>query len=141
MKHVRGIVNHYDREFIFEVGMHVANTTDQLCMEQMEYYQKYAGKTPSMPHIELEILTLPSETMGVELHIHPVNDKKFVCWTGHVPDDAQASWVFRIWCLGSIYTVLTGIPFEKYLFDDDIKGDSDAFESALAQEFHLVYID
>lgn len=140
MNQMIGIVKQDDKQFVFEVLPHVAKSPDQLCMERFEYYQKYAA-IPETPYIEMEVMTLPPEAEGVKLHIHPVGDRKFVCWTVRVANHTEAEFVFRIWCLGCVYTILTGIPFEEYFFKEGIKGNSEAFEKALAEEFHLSFVE
>ncbi len=140
MNSIVGFVKQDDKQFLFEVLLHVAKSPDNLKMERVEYYEKYAA-IPETPHIEMEIMTLPPEAEGVKLHIHPVGERRFICWTNRVEDREKAEFVFKLWCLGCVYTILTDIPFEKYLFKDGIKGNSEAFEKALAEEFHISFVE
>jgi len=141
MQNITGIVHQGQKVFVFEVQPHIAQQADQLLMEQVEFYQENTGKIhEKFPHIELEIVSLPPEAAGTnELHIHPVGDRKFLCWTGHIEDEKTVHWVFKFWCLGSVYTILTGLKFDDYLFSDEIKGNTEKFEAGLQKEFGLSY--
>ena len=141
MQKITGIVHQGKKTFVFEVQPHIAQQADQLFMEQLKFYQKNTGYIlKKFPHIELEIISLPVEAKGIDkIHIHPVGNRKFLRWSGHIKDEKTAHGVFKFWCIGSVHTILTGLKFEYYLYNDEIKGDREKFEAGLQKEFSLSY--
>jgi|GEM_PF-4370757 len=92
---------------------HTRKTVDELVMETESFYKKYRGKKdlPSLPHIEVEILNYQSKFFSstlagskLKLHVHPVNEKHFMCWTGDLNTLEEAKKAWEKWCLGSVWS-------------------------------------
>ncbi|HCB52139.1 TPA: hypothetical protein DEP21_06325 [Patescibacteria group bacterium] len=130
------ILKQNEKEFVFEIKLHLSTKPEELKMETMEFYVKYTGKIPQGDHYEMEIVQLPKEAEGVKLHIHPVPEKgNFVCFTHQIPDEEKVELFFSVWALGSLYTILTKDPFENYLHK--CKNNSEEFAAALKNEFGI----
>jgi hypothetical protein len=135
---LKGKVTFAGELFVFEVRLHFSQNSKDLKMEIQEFYQKWA-KVPQGDHYEMEILTLPPDAEGVKLHIHPVGQGKFICWTGQIPNLQSAQVVFKVWCLGCVYTIFQGEDFGNYLFGEKIHGDVDLFEARLREDYEMKF--
>jgi len=135
---LEGIVTQGDKKFVFTLQAFLANSIDDLLMEKVEFYQKFAV-IPAFPHLEFEIISLPEEAETAHLHIHKVDDRRFLCWTHRIADLNEASSILQTWCLGCVYTILTGIPFENYLKSEKVRNHSDNFAIELLKEFDLLF--
>lgn len=135
---LQGIVTQGKKRFVFDFQPLLSNSENDLVMEKIEFYQKWA-KMAQMPHLEFEILSLPKDASTLHLHIHRVGYKKLMCWTKRIADYNQALWILQTWCLGSVYTILTGIPFDTYLQSEKVHSDSDKFANDLSKDFGLTF--
>ena len=122
----------------FQLALHRRNSQQEFVMEPEEFYQKWTGTVPEAPHYELEIVSLPPDAKKVKLHVHPVGNLQFVCWTSHVPDEDDAEHVALVWALGSAYTIrASGTPFDQLLYRKDIGGNIKKFKDVLEKEFNI----
>ena len=77
-------------------------------------------------HFEIELVTevwkFPN---GEHIHYHRTPEgRNFVCWTRHVPTLKAAEELFRMWCVGTTYTIVHGKDFaalHKDNFDEFIE--------------------
>ncbi len=138
-KTIEAFVQVGKKQFNFGIVPHVAHEPGELKMEVDAFYMKYTKQAPSMPHYEMEIITLPAEAKGRKFHIHLVNDKQYVCWTGHVPSLEKVHMFFKLWCLGTAWTLLIKIDFRELLGRKDIAGNIKKFEKALEQEGYVFH--
>jgi hypothetical protein len=101
--------------FKFEILLHFSQGPEDLKMEALEFYQKWA-KIPQGDHYEMEIVKLPVEAENVKLHIHPVGQKRFVCWTEQISTIESAKTYFKSLVLGLYLYYLSRRRFCKLSF-------------------------
>jgi len=110
------VVKSREKDYRLEILFHKSNKVGDQQIEP-EFYLKYssAHKTHDGVHYEMEVLHTGLEGLEFfsKIHIHSSlkNNKKYVCWTGHVPTKSMALLITRMWCAGSIYTIEKGEDF------------------------------
>lgn len=82
----------------------------------------YSGNIPQELHFEAEIrekemLELDAHQFRKKLHIHQSTktNKYYVCWTGAISNHRLMREMLEMWSTGSVYTMETGVQFEKIL--------------------------
>ncbi len=107
------------RPDVFIATIHRATSPAELQMDPKEFYEKFCGSIPQGAHHELELLTdLSTHPYQALIHTHwsARAGKRFVCWTGQLQTETQAISMFRIWCVGTAYTLKHGKDFgEEYV--------------------------
>ena len=106
---------------------HHSRSTGELIMDPVEFYGKNApgGKVPSGSHYEMEFISPPAwnHAHAKAIHTFRINaNMHMVCWTGQLKTIKQAMSLFRVWSVGTVFTMKTGQGFEKHY-----TGDTDAF--------------
>ena len=122
--------------YLFAFKIHIANNPDEQQIEPEFYVNPKSPFKESHQgtHYEIEIL-FPSFLNheyfgeGKPLHIHqslaPASFRKlFVCWVGPITNETEMFSMLRMWTVGSVYTLVTGIQFDKTLFEKGISPDS-----------------
>lgn len=115
------IVKSNGKNYRFEIKFHKSDNerTQQI---EPDFYRKYSvsHKVHEGVHYEIEIISMEIEQHAnfskVHIHTSLKNDKKYVCWTGHLPTKTQALLVAQMWCAGTIFTIENGEDF-GLLFD------------------------
>ncbi len=127
--------------FKFTGIIHTANKEQDLLLSPEKFYIPFRPEAniPSFPHQEIEII---SDLSGLEysskLHIHTseINNKRFVCWTEDIKTIEDAKKVFRLWSIGSVYTLITGEDFAQVFYQAKTH---DTFLLKMASEYKIVF--
>lgn len=97
----------------------------------------YGENIPQGLHFEAEIREkdiseLNQQEHRSKLHIHESKKTKkhYVCWTGNISRHKMMHDMLVMWCAGSVYTMESGIQFEKII--EEKKGDVNDFEGCKA---------
>lgn len=107
----------------FECIARHSKKPEDLLIEHDFYIQKGTNGVPNGDHYELELVTTPWLKPGKnKLHIHqnPLSGRNFVCWPNQLRTIEEAQALFRVWCVGTAYTLFSGTDFES-LFDGNFK--------------------
>lgn len=102
--------------------------SDQQRLLEPGFYTKECapGSIPQGTHYEMELLTpiWGEKVDGMTLHYHqnPHTGRYFLCWAGSVPTLSAAKTVFKIWCLGTAFTLHSKEDFEPMVADGNIRG-------------------
>lgn len=85
-----------------------------------DFYNNYAGGVHVGVHHEIQILLPKVWESGDQSKIHIHRSRKdsslpryFVCYPPKIADLAKAEEVFKIWILGTAFTLLTGRDFQE----------------------------
>lgn len=108
---------------VFECVAHHSRRKEDLLIG-LDFYTRF-GKNgvPTGDHYELELVNTPWLPPGKHpIHIHHCtrSGKNFVCWPNQLSTLEKAQTMFRVWCVGTTYTLITGNDFVS-LFDGDFK--------------------
>jgi hypothetical protein len=117
MEKIQVTIAALDRTFLFVGGVHKSENPAALQLEH-SFYEKWSlsQALPEFPHYEIELLVRPEEIIGqpkFHQHINPHTNKVFMCWTGPNPSTSQSECLFRFWCAGTVFTILTGLTFDQ----------------------------
>ncbi len=104
----------------FSLAAHLSIKKDDRLIEPAFY----KDEPPEGPHHEIEIESprIWEHEHGAHIHFHrvPGTDRNFVCWTGALRLLRHVEPVVRMWCLGTAYTMQTGLDFlPEYARDPD----------------------
>ena len=128
--------------FVLPCLCHRSENPSERNIEQ-EFYENGAPEgIPQGTHYEMELMQGPWDRPGMpKLHIHPnrATGRKFVCWTGRLPNIELALVVFEHWSMGTVYTMTTGKDF--VLLVTQLKNDWGAIYSRLEKDFGIKLID
>ncbi len=125
--------SHYD----YHGTIQSADNIQELKLHPQLFYLKNNAPIPKFPHFEIELnpesLITATE---IKFHVHEseINGLPYMCWTYRIPDLETAKSIFRLWCLGTTYTKITGKDFSK-LFYEAVTTEN--FIKVLADKFHL----
>lgn len=100
-----------------------------------EFYTRFGKGIPSGDHFELELIDTswrPPENNQIHIHSSKLNGRDFVCYPLPIPTLESATEVFRLWCVGTAYTLDHGKSFNS-LF----KGDVAAFLKHMEEEYGI----
>lgn len=111
------------RKIVFRCTIHHSKSSEELLIEP-EFYTRY-GKTgiPSDDHYELELVETPWLPQGkhpIHIHHNTRSGRNFVCWPNELRTIEEAKDLFRVWCVGTTYTLIHGNDFVT-LFEGDFK--------------------
>lgn len=81
-----------------------------------EFYKNHSLKheIPEGDHHEIEILepALWKHEHAKKIHTHPIGTRRhFVCYTSALPTIKDVEAILRVWCVGTVYTMITGLDF------------------------------
>ncbi len=141
MKRIIVNINTTDHHYRFIGDIHIATKDEELNLDLQLFYMTYRseGDLISFPHHEIEIIT---DCSGFEhsskLHIHKSEktNKPFVCWTSDIKTIADAEKVFRLWCVGTVYTLITGNDFATIFYEAKTQ---DNYFKKMAEEYKIVF--
>lgn len=110
-------------KIVFRCTAHHSRRPEDLLIES-DFYSRF-GKTgvPTGDHYELELVDtawLPPGKHPIHIHQNASSGRNFVCWPNQLRSIEEAQAMFRGWCVGTTYTLLTGNDFVS-LFDGDFK--------------------
>jgi len=107
----------------FEIRFHESTKVADQEIEP-EFYLKYSleHNVYNGTHFEMEVILKELEGLNhfekIHIHISSKNGKKYICWTGQLMAESQAVLVAKMWCAGSVYTIIYGedfvLLFERY---------------------------
>ncbi|MCX6756139.1 MAG: hypothetical protein NTX85_02275 [Candidatus Nomurabacteria bacterium] len=103
-----------DYEFCFNIHKSLKKEDRQI---EPEFYSKWMESNHT--HYDFEIISIDGKSDlldGFHIHESKLNGKKFVCWSGQLPTEMHAMTTVNTWCVGTVYTLETGIDFQK-LYD------------------------
>ncbi|MFA5023719.1 MAG: hypothetical protein WC523_02055 [Patescibacteria group bacterium] len=105
--------------------LHKAENINQLKLEPKEFYEAYS-KLPEFPHFEIELNTDDTSEANPpvweheffqKIHFHKLRSNKFfVCWTERLASEKEAINLFRVWCLGTTYTMIKNKDFAELFY-------------------------
>lgn len=113
---------------------------------EKKFYLDFGKNIPEGLHHEMELVEIESwrPTNSSNLHIHQskINGRQFVCWPKQIPSLAGAIMLFKVWCVGTIYTLETGNDFGP-LFDgknregfcEHMKSNFDIFVTGYSSQY------
>lgn len=113
-------------EFIFK--FHKAIKKEERQMEP-DFYDKC--NESNQTHYDVEIVSIEGKVefpKGLHIHESKLNGKKFMCWTGQLPTCIDVIKTVNTWCMGTVYTIETGIDFAD-LYDDPAGVNASNFNS------------
>jgi len=99
--------------------LHKAEKLSELLMDPVGFYQKYNWnhQVPVFPHYEMELLTdVWTDDPDRKIHWRESDAKpgmRLVCLAIHIPTIEAAKQLFKVWCAGTAYTMLTGESFDS----------------------------
>jgi len=102
-------VLHDEQGYTFEAALCYSNERRERRIEQ-KFYDDFASGGFDGPHYEIELFTDVSTCEHADMiHFHrtPAN-RLFVCWIFPIIDAESATALFRAWCAGTVYTIVTG---------------------------------
>lgn len=109
-------------EFTFYGTIHCRGDLNQLALDPINFYLKYNKKLPTIPHHEIRIdldkcgLTGHPNLHLVHYHHSDRTNLDYVCWTEMMPTAEIAEKTFKIWCLGTAYTLVKGEDFSSVFY-------------------------
>ncbi len=113
----------------FVIAAHASPSTSERLIE----LPFYGANPPQGEHHELEVLSpnLREHEHRKKVHMHQslLNQRDFVCWTGHLPTLDEVRAVLPVWCVGTAYSMHTGRTFDS----EYVKG-SDTFVERMAKQ-------
>lgn len=96
----------------FDIIAHRSESESERLIEPNFYTANSPTVAPHGVHHELEIATPPvwEHPNSTFIHYHKVlgTDRRFICWSGSLPTLGDASKVIAVWCVGTVFTMLTG---------------------------------
>ena len=114
-------VNTPKGKITFRCIPHLSKCKEDLLIEP-EFYVRYSkAGVPFGDHYELELLEtpwLPEGAHSIHIHHNPHTNRNFVCWPSQLPTIKEAEQMFRVWCVGTAYTLIHGMDFVT-LFEGD----------------------
>jgi hypothetical protein len=84
---------------------------------EASFYQQWSPNhsVPMGNHYEVELFEpgkILNHPNGKLVHLHKTSRYKyFICWTEPVPDEQTLQKMIKTWCLGTFYTLVTGVDF------------------------------
>lgn len=124
----------------FVIAAHLAVMPVQQLIEP-DFYIRFSRSLspPRGPHYELEVLEPVDmgQTEHIHVHVSKKNERKFVCWSGHLPTLQHAKSVLWTWCLGTAYTMVTG---ENFVLVLNRVGE-DAFFAETCADYEIDCVD
>jgi len=111
-----------NKKIEFHCVAHQSTRKEDLLIEP-EFYARFATTgVPKGDHFELELTEtpwLPQGLNSIHIHLSTYSNRNFVCWPNEMPTIEMAVEVFRVWCVGTTYTLIHGKDFVS-LFDGDL---------------------
>ena len=110
-------------DFVITGKLHVANDISQLQLDPDNFYIKEGAQLPDFPHYEIEIYSEESGLLNHEhmkkIHLHQSDKTQadFICWTARISTKEVAQQIFRLWCVGTVFTLINGEDFAKSFFE------------------------
>lgn|GEM_PF-2727470 len=97
----------------FEAFFHIRASNKDLYFDSIGFYLEHGKKTLEFPHHEVEILAPDKEFLRErKLHVMGIDDGRvFMCYPRQLRDVEAARAIFRLWALGSVFTMNTKIEF------------------------------
>lgn len=117
-------------ELVFHCLVHATTSPDARMIEPAFYKRWVPQAIPQGPHHELELLLEESSDLAaitlrhqsppkLHIHKHPETGKSYVCWTGSLPTVDLAQELFKMWSVGTAYSLVSGKDFSE-LFTSNI---------------------
>ena len=130
--------------FSLQCIIHRSESPEERAIEAAFYKQWCPDDTaPKGHHHELEVvdgakIKARKRSGAIHIHIHPENGKAFVCWTGALPTFESAENLFRMWAVGTVYTLVHDKDFQGIYAKHE--GDTEAFLEEMNRE-HKIHIE
>ena len=75
-----------------------------------EFYIEFASHVHEGSHHEMQLVKSPAfgrvhPEIPIHVHKHPHKDEHYVCYTPQVKTLDHAREIFRMWCVGTIYSI------------------------------------
>ncbi len=105
------VVETKEGRYTFVFSIHRAKSRTQHLIEP-EFYTGIGVPVPCGRHYEIEVLEFPDwgelASLGlVRIHENPETKRKFVFFKERIPRLGHALRVIEVWCLASVYTILS----------------------------------
>lgn len=98
--------------FQFSANIWVHNRVGDFHLPPIEFYDKFWGSIPEVPHHEVEIL-IPGEStlrqFGLHVHRSKKTDKPFICFPRRLPTLKSAMDLFTIWSTGAVGKMVANV--------------------------------
>ena len=123
---LRRVVHSPMQSYEFHAVVHRAHCPAEQMIEP-EFYIKYASKPEGTGqphegiHYELELVVSPAyervhPDVPIHAHKNPNTKKYFVCYTGPITTDVQATELFEHWCVGTAFAVERSEDFAPFAY-------------------------
>lgn len=104
------IVTTRENTYTFLLEVHRSETPSEQLIEA-HFYENLVGHVHGNVHHEMKIVTSPvGQRLDLQhlihIHRHEESGELFICNTCHVPELALAELICKVWCVGTIYTML-----------------------------------
>ncbi len=101
--HLKCTVQTFVGSYDFATIVHCAETPGEQRISP-EFYEKADGVHESVHH-ELELVVWPCIPLNAQVHIHTEPTGKYLCYTPQVKTVEEAEDLFKVWCVGTAYTL------------------------------------
>ncbi|MEK7621966.1 MAG: hypothetical protein AAB415_02190 [Patescibacteria group bacterium] len=123
----------------FVASIHESINLESLHLDPMEFYQKWGGSIPGLPHQEIEIVEPGEEFFkSNKLHIHrsTKTGTPFVCYPKRLETLLDAVRMFRTWCLGSVATIVEGVDLNT-IYTQECGDNAERMEKILRERYGI----
>ena len=115
---------------------------EQFHMDPVDFYKKWGGSIPPIPHFELEIVEPERAVLEKQvLHTHKsrFGDMLFVCYPLHIPTMERAWEVFQTWCIGTVGTIVENVDLNT-IYSQECENDKEKFLKVMHERFGIYLI-
>ena len=117
-------------EFVFSGDICRSEDADGRFLGE-EFYKKTGGILQGVHH-EIKLVSIPESPVPLHIESGKVLGEKFVCYPPQLPSVESAIEIFKVWCVGSTYSILHKKDFGPEY--DKVK-NNEKFLTQMAEEY------
>lgn len=124
-------------DYVYRATLYAATKFDDLELHPDDFYLRYGGQRPKLPHYEVAIM-IPNEDLirrySLPAHRSLDGTKVIMAWPWHMQHFETAARAFAVWCVGAVST-MSGGPGLQLLVE--LRHDQRAFLQKMHENYGI----